>query len=101
MPRDRTKLTDDEVQRFLANASGWDLREGMLRKTYVFEGFEEAIAFVNRVADAAEKADHHPDIDIRWNKVTLVLVSHDASGLTARDTALGAAADRLALLTPR
>ncbi len=96
MPRDTAKLTDAEVQAFLAKAKGWALEAGMLKKTYGFADFRAAMAFVNRVADAAEAADHHPDIDIRYNKVTLRLVTHDAQGLTPRDTALATVVERFA-----
>ena len=96
MARDKTKLTDAEVQAFLAHSPGWALEAGMLKKTYAFSDFRAAMAFVNRVADAAEAADHHPDIDIRYAKVTLALVSHDAQGLTGRDTALAAQLERFA-----
>ncbi len=68
----------------------------MIRRTFTFADFRTAMAFVNRVADAAEAADHHPDIDIRYSKVTLALVTHDAGGLTARDTKLAEDADALA-----
>ncbi|MGO8970870.1 MAG: 4a-hydroxytetrahydrobiopterin dehydratase [Myxococcaceae bacterium] len=96
MARDKTKLTDAEVQAFLAKWPGWALEAGGLKKTYAFADFRAAMAFVNRVADAAEAADHHPDIDIRYSKVTLRLVTHDAQGLTARDTALAAQVERFA-----
>ena len=96
MPRDRTKLDDPEVQAFLQRTPGWALDAGVLKKTYAFSDFRAAMAFVNRVADAAEAADHHPDIDIRYGKVTLGLVTHDAGGITARDTALAAQVDRFA-----
>jgi 4a-hydroxytetrahydrobiopterin dehydratase len=96
MARDRTKLADAEVQAFLHKWTGWALEGGALKKTYAFRDFRAAMAFVNRVADAAEAADHHPDIDIRYSKVTLVLVTHDAGGLTQRDTALAAQVDRFA-----
>ena len=69
----------------------------MIRRTYTFADFRAAMAFVNRVADAAQAADHHPDIDIRDAKVTLALVTHDAGGLTSRDTKLAEAADTLAV----
>ena len=57
---------------------------------FVFSDFTAAIAFVVRLAFAAEAADHHPDIDVRWNKVTLGLTTHEAGALTAKDTALAA-----------
>jgi 4a-hydroxytetrahydrobiopterin dehydratase len=96
MARDRTRLGEAEVQGWLKAHPGWALEAGMIRRTYTFADFREAMAFVNRVADAAEAADHHPDIDVRYAKVTLGLVTHDAGGLTARDTALAHAADGLA-----
>ncbi|HXX31165.1 MAG TPA: 4a-hydroxytetrahydrobiopterin dehydratase [Myxococcaceae bacterium] len=96
MARDRSKLGDAEVQAFLQRAPGWALEGGMLKKTFAFADFRAAMSFVSRVADAAEAADHHPDIDIRYSKVTLALVTHDAGGLTARDTALAAQVDRFA-----
>jgi len=96
MARDRTNLGDAEVQGWLKAHPGWALEGGMIRRTYGFRDFREAMAFVDRVADAAEAADHHPDIDIRYAKVTLGLVTHDAGGLTWRDTKLSEAADALA-----
>jgi 4a-hydroxytetrahydrobiopterin dehydratase len=96
MPRDRTRLADAEVQAFVNKAPGWALDAGMLKKTFAFADFRAAMAFVNRVADAAEAADHHPDIDIRYGKVTLGLSTHDAGGITVRDTALATVVDRFA-----
>jgi 4a-hydroxytetrahydrobiopterin dehydratase len=96
MPRERTKLGEGELQAFLQKAPGWAMEGGMLARTYTFSDFRAAMAFVNRVADAAEAADHHPDIDIRYSKVTLRLSTHDAGGITARDTALAAQVDRFA-----
>jgi 4a-hydroxytetrahydrobiopterin dehydratase len=96
MARDKTKLTNAEVQAFLQKWPDWALEGGALKRTYAFSDFRAAMAFVNRVADAAEAADHHPDIDIRYSKVTLALVTHDAGGLTGRDTALAAQAESFA-----
>jgi 4a-hydroxytetrahydrobiopterin dehydratase len=96
MARDRSKLSDTEVHSFLQRAPGWALEGGMLKKTFAFADFRAAMSFVSRVADAAEAADHHPDIDIRYSKVTLALTTHDAGGLTVRDTALAAQVDRFA-----
>jgi 4a-hydroxytetrahydrobiopterin dehydratase len=96
MARDTTKLADVEVQAFLKKWPDWALEDGALKKTYSFSDFRAAMAFVNRVADAAEAADHHPDIDIRYSKVTLKLMTHDAGGLTQRDTALAAQVERFA-----
>lgn len=91
----RERLSDIAIQRELGRLPGWSRRGDVLTKTYQFPAFLTGIAFVNRVAQAAEAADHHPDIDIRWRKVTLALVTHDAGGLTWRDTKLAAEADTL------
>ena len=90
-----TLLSPDELQTFLAQHPEWKLEGGMIRRTYEAPTFLKGIDFVQRVAQAAEAADHHPDIDIRWRKVTLALVTHDAGGLTSRDTKLAAEADVL------
>ena len=90
-------LGDDDLSTTLVLLPGWGVEDGALAKAYVFpEGFMVAIGFVNAVADAAERADHHPDIDIRWNTVTLRLVTHSEGGITDKDTALAAECDRLA-----
>ncbi|WP_309711962.1 4a-hydroxytetrahydrobiopterin dehydratase [Armatimonas sp.] len=90
------KLTDSAVQAALALHPGWSLQDGMISRTFAFADFVAAMRFVNAVADAAEAADHHPDIDIRYNKVTLALTTHDSGGLTEKDFALAAQADTLA-----
>ncbi|WP_224246807.1 4a-hydroxytetrahydrobiopterin dehydratase [Hyalangium gracile] len=95
MAYDRTLLTSEALQTFLAEHPDWKHEGGMIRRTYEAPAFLKGIAFVEKVAQAAEAANHHPDIDIRWCKVTLALVTHDAGGLTWRDTKLAAEADRL------
>jgi 4a-hydroxytetrahydrobiopterin dehydratase len=65
-------------------------------RTFQFQDFVAALRFVNRVADLAERAGHHPDIDIRYNRVRLGLTTHDAGGLTGKDFELAAAADQAA-----
>jgi len=67
-----------------------------LVRTFTFQDFVGALRFVNRVADLAEAASHHPDIDIRYNRVRLALTTHDAGGLTGKDFELAAAADQAA-----
>ena len=91
------KLSEAEVERHFQDLPQWTRQGDTLRRTYSFQSFRAAMAFVNAVAEAAEDADHHPNIDIRYRKVTLVLTTHDVSGLTAKDIALAAEADRLAL----
>ncbi len=95
MAYDRTLLAPEALQSFLSQHPDWKHEGGMIRRTYEAPNFLKGIEFVQAVARAAEAADHHPDIDIRWRKVTLALVTHDAGGLTFRDTALAAEADRL------
>ena len=81
-------LSDDEIKTRLARLQGWARQESSIQRTFSFDDFEGAMAFVNRVAELAEAADHHPDIDIRYSKVTLTLSTHDAGGLTERDFSL-------------
>jgi 4a-hydroxytetrahydrobiopterin dehydratase len=81
----RQKLSDLEIQRALGGLSGWSRRGDALTKTFAFEKFAEGIAFVDRVAKHADAMDHHPDIDIRYTKVTITLSTHDAGGITQSD----------------
>jgi len=90
-----SKLSPAEVGSRLSNLTAWQIEGGELVRTFKFEDFRAALGFVNRVGELAEKAGHHPDIDIRYNKVRLALVTHDAGGLTAKDFDLAAAADKL------
>ena len=78
-------LKDAEIRDALQSLTEWYLSRHALRRDYQFKGFMQAMSFVNRVAEVAETANHHPDIDIRYNKVTLVLTSHDEGGVTNRD----------------
>jgi 4a-hydroxytetrahydrobiopterin dehydratase len=87
------RLSDEDARARLATLSGWAIEGTGLRKTYEFEGFAAAIAFVNRVAALAEAADHHPDILVEYKRVTLTLTSHDSGGLTGRDFSLAARID--------
>lgn len=82
------RLSDIAIQRELGSLPGWSRRGDVLSKTYQFATFPDAIAFVARVADAAETAQHHPDIDIRYTKVTCLLTTHDAGGITRKDLAM-------------
>jgi 4a-hydroxytetrahydrobiopterin dehydratase len=89
-------LSAEEVASRLGALSGWQIENGELTRTFRFEDFSAALAFVNRVGERAEQASHHPDIDIRYNRVRLGLVTHDAGGLTAKDFELAAVANTLA-----
>ena len=90
------KLTDEQVTAKLEDAKAWGSSGGAIQRTVQFDDFVGAIAFVNKVAEAAEAADHHPDILIRYNKVTITLSTHDAGGITDRDFGLAAKIDDLA-----
>lgn len=90
------KLDPLEIKERLAVLPNWQIEDGELVRTFAFRDFVEALQFVNRVGQAAEAAGHHPDIDIRYNRVRLALVTHDAGGLTERDFQLAEQAGRLA-----
>jgi 4a-hydroxytetrahydrobiopterin dehydratase len=85
-----SRLDDTAVEEGLQRLPGWERRGNQILKTFVRKDFANAITLVNEVADAAEAAGHHPDIDIRWNKVTLALSSHAEGGLTDSDFQLAA-----------
>jgi 4a-hydroxytetrahydrobiopterin dehydratase len=92
-----SKLTAVEIKTALATVPEWKPQGDMISRTYSFKDFPAAIKFVNAVAGLAERAWHHPDIDIRWNKVTLTLTTHDAGGLTEKDFDLARKFDALSL----
>jgi 4a-hydroxytetrahydrobiopterin dehydratase len=96
MAYDKSPLKKEELARFLASHPTWHEGDKRLWKTFEFSTFPEAMAFVNNVAELAARQDHHPDIDIRFKKVTLRLTTHDAKGLTFRDTKLATDIERLA-----
>ena len=81
----RQKLSDLEIQRALGGLNGWSRRSDTLTKTFAFDRFADGIAFVNRVATIADEMNHHPDIDIRYTKITIGLSTHDAGGITQSD----------------
>ena len=87
------RLDEAAIAAALRGAPGWERIGAEIRRRYRFADFREALAFVNRVGALAEAAGHHPDIDIRYNTVTLALTTHDAGGLSARDFDLAGAID--------
>jgi len=89
-------LQQSEIETRLRALPAWRIEGGELTRTFTFKDFRAALAFVNQAGDLAEEAGHHPDIDIRYNKVRLGLVTHDAGGLTAKDFELASAFDKLA-----
>lgn len=88
-------LSQPEVETRLRSVPAWHIESGELARIFIHQNFRDALAFVNKVGELAEQAGHHPDIDIRYNKVRLGLVTHDAGGLTSKDFDLAAAVDKL------
>lgn len=84
------KLTVEEIATGLASLPGWSADDGALVKTYIFPSFPAGIAFVDRVAVAAEEMGHHPDITISYTCITMRLSTHDEGGVTEKDIALAA-----------
>ena len=90
-----TRLSEQERSGFIEMSPEWELDGESITRTYVLADFNEALGFVVRLGVLAELADHHPDIDMRWNKVTLTLSTHSEQALTALDTNLATAIDAL------
>jgi 4a-hydroxytetrahydrobiopterin dehydratase len=88
-------LPPEEVQQRLGALQGWRLEGSAITKRYRFRSFRESLSFVNRVGELAEAADHHPDITINYNRVTLVLITHASKGLTHKDFDLARQIDAL------
>ena len=88
-------LSDIEIQRMLGKIPGWSRKGDSITKTFQFKDFLSAIDFVGGVAGVAEKANHHPDIDIRYNKVTFTLSTHSESGITQKDLDMAAQIDHV------
>ncbi|HZL77541.1 MAG TPA: 4a-hydroxytetrahydrobiopterin dehydratase [Candidatus Limnocylindrales bacterium] len=88
-------LTTKQVSLRLKAVPNWSKRAQTILRTFKFEGFLKSIAFVNRIARKAQKTNHHPDIDIRFEKVTLTLTTHDEGGLTEKDFTLARQCDEV------
>ncbi|MEQ9399680.1 MAG: 4a-hydroxytetrahydrobiopterin dehydratase [Longimicrobiales bacterium] len=82
------KLNKESIQGWLRGRDGWKRKSNKLIKEFGFESFRDSIVFVNRVATLADTAHHHPDIDIRYDTVTISLSTHDAGGITEKDVGL-------------
>lgn len=89
------KLNTEELDACMTDLTEWSVGTDKIQRTYSMEDFAEAMTFVNQIAAHAEDAQHHPDILIRYNKVTLTLSTHDAGGITEKDTDFAAVADSL------
>ena len=89
-------LSQTEIQGKLRGLPGWELAKGKaIQKKFSFGNFKEALTFVNQVGELAEKSDHHPDITINYNKVTLTMWTHTAGGLTTKDFDLAGHVEKL------
>ena len=91
------KMEPARIVLLLSALPEWRREGEIISRTFGFKDFPAAMKFVNAVAELAEQAQHHPDVDIRWNKVTLALTTHDAGGLTEKDFALAKQCDALSL----
>ena len=91
-----TVLTEAEVQQALRQLPAWKRNGNAIDRQFQFNSFIQAMEFVNQIAEAAEAVNHHPDILISYNKVTLSLVSHDSGGVTSRDIKMAARINELA-----
>ena len=81
-------LGESELQSQIATLDGWEVHDGALEKSFQCGDFDGSMAFVNRIAQAASEADHHPDVSISWDTVTLRWVSHSEGGITERDVGM-------------
>ena len=89
-------LSDAELTEALAGLPGWSREGDVIEKTYELPTFPSAIAFVGEIADRAEAANHHPDLDIRYRRVRVALSTHDEGGITEKDLALATEIEALA-----
>ena len=87
-------IKQGELKERMKKIPEWELEKKHIERTFEFDDFTDAIDFVNQVAEVAEEEEHHPDIDIRYSKVTLTLSTHDAGGITSNDVGLAREIDR-------
>jgi 4a-hydroxytetrahydrobiopterin dehydratase len=90
------RLSQEQIDAALTELGGWEQHGDVIRKTFRFHDFIGSVNFVDALAEAAEQLQHHPDIDIRYNKVTLTLSTHSVGGLTANDVRLAQLAEHSA-----
>ena len=89
-------MKTDELKVRLKKIPEWELEKKHIERTFEFDDFSESIDFVNGVAEVAEDEEHHPDIDIRYNTITMALVSHDSGGVTQRDVRMAGTINKIA-----
>ena len=88
-------LDEETIAQFLTDHPDWTREGNAIVRMFVMRDFVVSMGLVNSIALLAERADHHPDLDIRWNKVRVLLTTHEAGGLTEKDTSLAAEIDAL------
>lgn len=91
----REKLSDEVIDAFVTTHAGWTRKGNVLTRSFAFPDYSNALAFVVQVALAAEKRDHHPDIFLGWGRAEVSWSTHDAGGITALDTSMAEATDKL------
>ncbi|MGN6380361.1 MAG: 4a-hydroxytetrahydrobiopterin dehydratase [Gaiellales bacterium] len=89
-------LSDSELERALSSLAGWAVADGALHKRYEFPDFASALAYANRVGEAAEHANHHPDLLVTWGAVEVSWVNHAEGGISERDVEMARRSDELA-----
>jgi 4a-hydroxytetrahydrobiopterin dehydratase len=89
-------LEQEKLEAEVASLSGWEVRDGALEKGFANGDFNGSMSFLNRIADAANEADHHPDVSISWDTVTLRWVTHSEGGITDSDVRMARKSDELA-----
>jgi 4a-hydroxytetrahydrobiopterin dehydratase len=89
------RLSDDEVDQRLEGLDGWEREGDGIRKEFELDDFKGSVDFVNRLTPEAEEMNHHPDLEISWNKVAVTVTTHSEGGLTANDFELAGRIDRL------
>ncbi len=92
---ERKKLTAEEVEAELATVAGWNADNDRLKRRFSFSNFAESLAFVNKVGEAAETLDHHPDIKMGWGYAEVEITTHDRGGITYKDFELARTIDEL------
>ncbi len=88
-------LTEDEIRKTLMSMPGWSFSGNAIQKKFTFQSFMPAIAFVNKIAEAAERANHHPDITINYSQVSINLSTHSEGGVTQKDSQLANTIDKI------
>lgn len=97
LPLAHERLSDEQVMQALVALPEWSHVGEAIQRTFILKDFVQAMAFVNKIAAEAERVQHHPDLLIRYSKVTITLSTHDAGGITQKDMSLAAAIDKMAV----